>query len=278
MKLSKKILGFSLLIALCLAFIACSKQEKQEEKAAPAEENKQATTTAKTMMDKIKENGVLVVGVKDDVPHFGLKNQESGEIEGFEVDIAKLLAKDLLGDETKLKTVPVNAKTRGPMVDNGSVDVVIATFTITPQRKKVYNFSTPYYKDSVGLLVKKDKGYTSLKDMNNATIGVAQASTTKKAIGEAAQGLGIKLSFSEFPDYPSIKAALDANRVDAFSVDKSILLGYVDPNSEILPDSFKPQEYGIVSKKDQAAWAKYLDEFVQKNKAQFEEIQKKWKL
>lgn len=51
------------------------------------------------------------------------------------------------------------------------------------------------------------------------------------------------------PDYPSIKAALDAKRVDAFSVDKSILLGYVDDKSEILPDSFEPQSYGIVTKK-----------------------------
>lgn len=61
--------------------------------------------------------------------------------------------------------------------------------------------------------------------------------------------IGIDVKFSEFPDYPSIKAALDAKRVDAFSVDKSILLGYVDDKSEILPDSFEPQSYGIVTKK-----------------------------
>ncbi|MCH3032014.1 bifunctional adhesin/ABC transporter aspartate/glutamate-binding protein PEB1a, partial [Listeria monocytogenes] len=90
-------------------------------------------------------------------------------------------------------------------------------------RKRVYNFSEPYYQDAVGLLVLKEKNYKSLADMNGATIWVAQAETTKKVINTAAKKIGVKVKFSEFPDYPSIKAALDAKRIDAFSVDKSIL-------------------------------------------------------
>lgn len=264
MRYGKKIAILASVFLIALGLNACNDSKKQENKT--------------SMIDTIKKNKVLVVGVKDDVPHFGLKNQKTGEIEGFEVDVANLLAKDILGKDAKAKAVAVNAKTRGPMLDNGSVDLVIATFTITPQRKKVYNFSTPYYKDSVGLLVKKDKGYESLKDMNNAKIGVAQASTTKKAIGAAAKKLGVSVEFMEFPDYPSIKAALDAGRIDAFSVDKSILLGYVDSNSKILPDSFKPQEYGIATKKGQDEWAKYINNFVEKNTAEFDKLKEKWKL
>lgn len=78
----------------------------------------------------------------------------------------------------KIKLVAVNAKTRGPLLDNGSVDAVIATFTITPERKRIYNFSEPYYQDAIGLLVLKEK-YKSLADMKGANIGVAQAATTK---------------------------------------------------------------------------------------------------
>lgn len=230
------------------------------------------------ILDDIKKRGEIVVGVKNDVPHFALLNQKTKEIQGFEVDVAKLLAKSILNDEKKIKLVAVNAKTRGPLLDNGSIDVVIATFTITPERKRTYNFSQPYYKDAVGLLVLKEKGYKSLADMKNATIGVAQAATSKKTIDAAAKKLGINVKFNEFPDYPSIKAALDAKRVDAFGVDKSILLGYVDDKSEILPDSFEPQEYGIVSPKKDKEFAAFIDTFVKDNKAQIDELSKKWGL
>ena len=258
----KKIL---VIASLALVFIACGSNNSQESKDSQT-------------LESIKSRGELIVGVKNDVPHFALLNQATGVIEGFEVDIAKALAKELLGDENKIKLIPVNAKTRGPALDNGSVDLVIATFTITEERKKAFNFSTPYYKDSVGLLVLKEKGYKSIADMNGANIGVAQAATSRKALDDGAKAAGVSVSFSEFPDYPSIKAALDAKRVDAFSVDKSILLGYVDEKSEILPDNFAPQEYGIVSKKSNTDLASFVDEFVSKNTVLFEELAKKWKL
>lgn len=237
-----------------------------------------SANAAEGKLEAIKAKGQFVVGVKNDVPHYALLDQSTGEIKGFEVDVAKMLAKSILGDDTKIKLVAVNAKTRGPLLDNGSIDAVIATFTITPERKKIYNFSEPYYQDAIGLLVLKEKGYKSLADMKGANIGVAQAATTKKAIGEAAKKIGVNVKFSEFPDYPSIKAALDTKRVDAFSVDKSILLGYVDDKSEILADSFEPQSYGIVTKKDDSDFAKYVDDFVKQNKSEIDALAKKWGL
>lgn len=229
-------------------------------------------------LDAIKAKGQLVVGVKNDVPHYALLDPATGEIKGFEADLAKMLAKSILGDENKIKLVAVNAKTRGPLLDNGSVDVVIATFTITPERQKIYNFSEPYYQDPIGLLVLKEKNYKSFKDMNGATIGVAQAATTKKVLSEAAKKIGIKVKFSEFPDYPSLKAALDAKRIDAFSVDKSILLGYVDDKNEILPDGFAPQSYGIASRKSDDAFSEYINNFVKQNKSDIDALAKKWGL
>lgn len=230
---------------------------------------------AKTTIDKIKERGTLIVGVKKDAPKFGLINSTTNEYEGLEIDLAKLLAKDILGDEKKLKLEPVTAKTRGPLLDNGTLDIVIATFTITEARKKTYNFSTPYYQDNIGLLVLKEHGWDSFKDLNERVVGVAQAATTRIAIQKAADELGITVAFKEYPDYPSLKSALDSKRIDAFSVDKSILLGYVDANSEILPDSFAPQDYGIASRKDDPSWSSYLDSFITTNKNAIEALVKK---
>ncbi|ABK83125.1 transporter substrate-binding domain-containing protein [Campylobacter fetus] len=255
-----------LILGTGLVFAACSSNTSSDSK------------EANSNLENIKSKGIFTAGVKDDVPGFGLLNKQTGKIEGFEIDIAKLLSKHILGDENKVKLVSVTAKTRGPMLDNSTLDAVIATFTITDERKKTYDYTTPYYKDAVGLLVRKDGGVNTLKDLEGGTIGVSMSSTSKKSILEAAKNLGIELKFNEYPDYPSIKAALDAKRIDAFSVDKSILLGYIDDNSVILDESFAPQEYGIATRKNDPEFSKYVDEFVIANKSQIDELAKKWGL
>lgn len=228
----------------------------------------------------IKDRGVLKVGVKVDVPKFGYKDPKTNKIDGFEVDIARSVAKEILGDPSKVQLEAVTAKTRGPLLDSGDVDIVAATFTITDERKKSYDFSEPYYTDGVGLLVKKAAGYTSLKDLNGKKIGVAQSATSKKAIQEAADKLGIKVSFLEFSTYPEIKAALDSGRVDAFSVDSSILHGYLDDSTVILPDRFSPQDYGIATKKGNDGLSKVVNDTVDnlKQSGELEKLIEKWGL
>ena len=134
------------------------------------------------------------------------------------------------------------------IVVNGQLDVVIATFTINDERREQWNFSDAYYQDEVGLLVKKDAGFESLADLDGKRIGVAQGATTADAVQAEADELGIDVEFLEFATYPEINAALESGRVDAFSVDKSILSGYVTDDSTILPDGFSPQDYGVASK------------------------------
>lgn len=231
-------------------------------------------------VQSIKDRGVLKVGVKVDVPKFGYKNPQTGEIEGFEVDLAKQVAKKIFGDENKIELQGVTAKTRGPLLDNGEIDMVAATFTITEERKNSYNFSDPYLTDGIGLLVKKSLGASSLKDLNGKTIGVAQSSTTKPALEDEAKKQGITLKYSEFGSYPEIKAALDSGRVDCFAVDASILNGYVDDTSVILDDRFNPQEYGIASKKDNTELAKLINEVVGEMKAsgEIDKLIKKWEI
>ncbi|HBF40016.1 MAG TPA: adhesin [Firmicutes bacterium] len=228
----------------------------------------------------IKEHGVLRVGVKVDVPKFGYRDPKTDKIDGFEVDIAKAIAQKILGKKSKIDLQAVNAKTRGPLLDNGEVDLVIATFTITDERKKSYNFSDPYFTDGVGLLVKKAAKIKSLKDLNGKKIGVAQSSTSQKAVQDEADKLGIKVDFLSYATYPEIKAALDSGRVDCFSVDASILNGYLDKSTMILPDRFSPQNYGVASKKGNDGLAQIVNETINqmKSSGQIDKFIKKWKL
>ncbi|MDR2796678.1 MAG: transporter substrate-binding domain-containing protein [Spirochaetaceae bacterium] len=244
MKLKKLFLFVSAALLIVTAS-ACKKQEDASGTAA------------------IKRAGVLKVGVKADVPGFGLFNTSTNQYEGLEIEIAKLLAKEILVDSGKVRFEPVTAKTRGPLLDNGELDMIIATFTITDERKLTYNFSTPYYTDAVGMLVKKSSGISRLADLNGKMIGVAQSATSKEAIDAAAKAIGVTLQFAEFSTYPEIKAALDSGRVDVFSVDKSILNGYLDSESVILPDEFSPQPYGVTTKLSNKALADYVDGLIQ---------------
>lgn len=226
----------------------------------------------------IKDRGVLKVGVKVDVPKFGFKDPQTNKIDGLEIDIARAVAKKLLGDPNKIDVQGVTAKTRGPLLDNGEVDLVIATFTITEERKKSYNFSEPYFKDGVAMMVKKNSGIQSIKDMNGKKIGVAQSATSRKALQEEADKAGVKVQFLEFGTYPEIKTALDSGRIDVFSVDGSILAGYLDDSTTILNDRFSPQEYGIASKKANTALAKAVDETIveMKKSGELDKLIQKW--
>ncbi|KYZ75969.1 adhesin [Anaerosporomusa subterranea] len=237
-------------------------------------------TGAPADIKAIKDRGVLKVGVKVDVPKFGFKDPKTNKTEGMEIDLAKAIAKKVLGDENKIDVQGVTAKTRGPLLDNGEIDLVIATFTITEERKKSYNFSDPYFTDGVALMVKKATGAKSLADLNGKKIGVAQSATSKKAVQDAADKLGAKVSFLEFGTYPEIKAALDSGRVDAFSVDAAILFGYLDDSTVILSDRFSPQEYGVASKKSNEALAKLVNTTISdmKKSGELDKLIQKWGL
>lgn len=272
-----KKITLALLLGTTLVFSGCSTADSKDNKEAETSTESEGETVSADIQ-KIIDNGVLKVGTKVDVPKFGYKDPSTNEVDGLEVDIARAIAKKILGDESKIETQAVTAKTRGPLLDNGEIDMVIATFTITEERKLSYNFSDSYFTDGVALLVKKDAEYLSLKDLDGKTIGVAQSSTTKEALTAEAESLGIKLNFSEFGSYPEIKAALDSGRVDCFSVDAAILSGYVDDNTVILDDRYNPQEYGVATKKSNEGLAALVDEVIAEMKAsgELQELINKW--
>jgi putative glutamine transport system substrate-binding protein len=265
---------FYVLIACCFAlfaFYACNQT---------AQTGTDAKGDLPAQVQAIANRGVLRVGVKVDVPHFGYLNPETNKQEGLEADLAAELAKRIIGDETKVEFEAVTAKTRGPLLDNGEVDMVIATFTITEERKLSYNFSDPYFTDGIGFLVKKSLGAKEITDLAGKTIGVAQSATTKDALTEKGAELGIEFNYSEYASYPELKVALTSDRIDAFSVDKSILLGYLDDETQILEETFKPQEYGIATKLDNKELATYVNDAVKdlKSNGVMDSLIEKWGL
>lgn len=270
----KKLLSVALAAILSVSLAACGSATPEASPSATVTESADSnasTDTSTTSNDDtalapqvqaIKDRGKLRVGVKVDVPKFGYNDPDTKQMEGMEIDLAKALAKSIIGDENAVDFQGVTAQTRGPLLDNGEVDVVIATFTIKPERLEQWNFSQPYFIDQIGFLVKTNDGYKEITDLDGKNIGVAQSATTKDALQEKADELGIKFKFQEYSSYPELKTALTTGRIDAFSVDKSILYGYLDDSTEILEYGFSPQEYGIVTKKSNTELAEYAENFI----------------
>ena len=212
-------------------------------------------------VQEIVDRGVLRVGVKQDLPNFGYRDPESNQYTGMEVEIAKKVAAELGVD---IEFTPVTAQTRGALLDNGQLDMVIATFTITEERKELYNFTTPYYTDAVGFLVRKDSNVqSSWEALDGLTIGVTQGSIQWGLLEEIAAEKGIELNFRELGSNSEVVVALAAHRVDAFSIDQSILSAFLGKTNELLDLQYQPSEYGIVTKKSNKDLATYLDGLVQ---------------
>lgn len=281
----KKMLSLALTLAMAASLTACGSGTSETTAgttAAPAETTAAAGSTeaGKTEaaggataadVQKIIDRGVLKVGCKADIPKFSLQNTATGEYEGFEDDLAYEIAGSIFGctaDEAKEKKLVefqgVTAKTRGPLLENGEIDLVIATFTITDERKETYNFSTPYYTDAVGLLVNKDSGITSIEDLDGKIIGVAQSSTTKDGFKKYVDEKGIKVNpeFQEFDGYPALAQALATKQIDCFSVDRAILAGYVNDGNQILEDRFAEQNYGVAAAKENTGLAAVVEKKV----------------
>lgn len=290
----KKMLSLALTIAMAATLTACGSKPEQATTAAPGETTAAGETTAGAEgvtadVQKIIDRGTLKVGCKSDIPKFSLQNTATGEYEGFEDDLAYEIAGSIFGvtaEEAKEKKLVefqgVTAKTRGPLLENGEIDLVIATFTITDERKETYNFSTPYYTDAVGLMVNKDSGITSIEGLDGKIIGVAQSATTKEGFKAYVdeKGLNVNPEFQEFDGYPALAQALATKQIDCFSVDRAILSGYVNDKNQILEDRFAEQDYGVASAKENEGLAALVEEKVTTmiSDGSMKTLQDKWEL
>ena len=235
-----------------------------------------ASGSSDSKLAAIKDRGKLKCGVKKDVIGYGYLDTKTKKYEGLEIDLCYQIAAAVLGvsyDEAVEKGLceftDVTPKTRGPLIDNDQLDIIAATYTITDERKKSWDFSTPYRTDHVGILMRKKSGMTKMADLDGKIIGVSQGSTTKDLVLQMLKDQNVDATpeFKEFPDYPSIKSALDAGNIDAFAMDRSTLKGYTTDDCELLqPDvEFGAQDYGVATKKG-SDLSKTVDDTVKKLK------------
>lgn len=211
-------------------------------------------------LSAIKARGVLNAGVKKDVPGYGYYDPAARTYAGMEIDLCYQVAAAIFGvsyEEARERGLvaftDVTPKTRGPLIDNDQLDVVCATYTITPERTESWDFSTPYRTDYVGLMVKKRSGFKRIADLDGKIIGVSQGATTQGLIEQMLADEGIEASpeFLAFSGYPIIKSSLDAGNIDCFAMDRSTLAGYMNETVELLEPEvrFGEQRYGIATKK-----------------------------
>ena len=208
----------------------------------------------------IKARGQLNAGVKKDVPGYGYFDPAVGTYEGMEIDLCYQVAAAVFGvsyEEARERGLvaftDVTPKTRGPLIDNDQLDIVCATYTVTPERRESWDFSSAYRTDYVGLMVKKRSGFKRIADLDGRIIGVSQGATTQGLIEQMLEDEGIDAApeFLAFSGYPIIKSSLDAGNIDCFAMDRSTLAGYMNETVELLEPEVKfgEQQYGIATKK-----------------------------
>lgn len=228
-------------------------------------------------LGKIKDRGKLVVGVKYDTKLFGLKDPASGNVEGFDVDISKAIAKHILGDENALELKEVTSKTRIPMLNNGEIDMIVATMTITEERKKEVDFSDVYFQAGQSLLVKKGSPITGIESLTaDSTVLGSKGSTSVKNIRDQVDGIKVL----EFDNYQDAFNALKAGQGDALTTDDAILYGMAaqDPNYEVVGKPFTDEPYGIAVQKGNADIVQAINDTLKElhDSGEYDKIYEKW--
>ncbi len=165
----KNVMQLLVASVLSLGLVACNKNSTSPDK---------TTDTEKTVstIEQIKKNGVIRIGVFSDKPPFGYLDAQ-GKNQGFDVEIAKHVAKDLLGDENKVQFVLTEAANRVEYLKADKVDIIFANFTVTPERQEVVDFSKPYLKVSLGVVSPKAKPITDIGQLKDQNLLVNKGTT-----------------------------------------------------------------------------------------------------
>jgi ABC-type amino acid transport substrate-binding protein len=174
--------------------------------------------TGVNSMEKIKKRGEIVFGVKFDTPPFGSISEGGTEPEGFEIDLARELARRI---GVRPRFVEVNPKNRVANLDSGKIDVIMATMIATRARDKAIDFSEPYFEDDQRLMVRGDSKLTSVSELDGKTVALVQGSTEESVLRAKAPGAKI-LSFQS---WPTALQSLLRGDADAVSTTIGILSG-----------------------------------------------------
>lgn len=214
MKAVKKITGLLMSLLLFVGiFAGCGNANSSE-----------ASSSTASKLEEIKKRGTVRIGVFSDKPPFGYVDS-NGENQGYDVYIAKRIAKDLLGDENKVEFVLVEAASRVEFLQSDKVDIILANFTVTDERKEVVDFANPYMKVALGV-VSKDGTIKSVDDLKGKKLLVNKGTTAETYFTE------------NYPDIELLKfdqntetfEALKDGRGDALAHDNTLLFAWAREN------------------------------------------------
>ncbi|SES13025.1 glutamate transport system substrate-binding protein [Lentzea xinjiangensis] len=211
-------------------------------------------------VDRIKKRGKLLIGGSQDAPLLSQLDPVSGELTGFDAYLGKLLAHHLLGKpETEL--LSATSETREPLLANGTVDVIIQTYTITPARRERVAFAGPYYRSGQSIAVRKGtSGITGPADLAGRTVIAGANTPAIAAIKQAAPTARIV----EFGSDPECLTALKQGRGEAYVQDQAILVADAakDGELQLVGEPFTEDLYGIGIKHGDAEFTEVVDDWL----------------
>ena len=211
----------------------------------------------------VKEAGVLRVGGTRTSFLFSQLDETDNGIRGFDAGLYQLLARYILGDETKFELTQVTSSTRESVLTSGQVDAVFATYSITPSRQEIISFAGPYYTSQQAVLVKAgNTDITGIDGLKDKIVATQSGSTGPSILAEYAPDAIVQ----EFEDDIQARTAVEQGRADAYVTDYTLILNSIVKNPgayAIAGDVFGPVDpYGIGLPKDSDGIA-FVNAFLQ---------------
>ena len=222
--MKKKILGVLLAVGIIAGVIAgCGNSNTTQN---GAENASQASATAKARtLDEIKKSGKIKIGVFRDKNPFGYVD-ENGKVQGYDVYFAKRIAKDLLGSEDAVDFVYVEAASRVEYLKSAKVDITLANFTVTDERKEQVDFALPYMKVALGIVSPQKAEITDVNQLKGKKLIVVKGTTAETYFSKNYPDV----TLVKFDEYQEAYDALLDGRGDAFSTDNTEVLAWAKQN------------------------------------------------
>ena len=251
----------SLAAATALALAACGGGSDSTPETAPSVEAAPSFAAGSTMA-RLADAGKVKIGVKVDQPGIGYQ-QPGGEHTGFDIEIGQILAAGLGIQPDSVEWIETISKNREPFLQNGTVDMVLASYSITDERRQVVGQAGPYYVTGQQLLVRKsDDSITGPDSLKGKKVCSVTGSTSIKTVQEKYGATPVP-----FGTYSECVQQLLNNQVDAVTTDGAILLGYAadDPdNLKVVGDAFSEERYGVGYKKGDEQFCGYITDTLKK--------------
>lgn len=244
---------------LALTMTACGGGEEE----VTTEVKEDAKFSAGTKMAELNKAGKMKVGVKFDQPGIGFK-PPGGDPQGLDIEIAKIIAAKLGIEPGNIEWVETVSKNREPFLQNGTVDIVAASYSITDERRQVVGQAGPYYVTGQQLLVRKDDdSIKGPEDLKGKKVCSVTGSTSIKTVEEKFGAQPVP-----FGTYSECVQQLLNKQVDAVTTDGAILLGYAAENPdklEVVGEPFSEERYGIGYQKGNKEFCEFLNKSLEES-------------